>query len=68
MFRQAILAAGGLDHARVRGDEAWPSIDFNLVFGLPHFDVASDEVGGDGLAIGVNGDIPFQIHQAWWRR
>ncbi len=64
MFRQAILAAGGLDHTRVRGDEARPAIDFNLVFGLAHFDVTSDEVGGGGIAIAVDRDEPFHIYQA----
>src|SRR5207245_691597 len=63
MLRQAILAARGLDHTRMRRHESRPSVDFNLVFGLAHFDVASDEVVGDGIAIGLDRDVSFHIHQ-----
>jgi hypothetical protein len=63
MFRQAVPAAGGLDDAGVRGHPPRPPVDFNRVFGLAHFDVASDEVVGDRIAIGIHRDVPLEIHQ-----
>ncbi len=36
----------------------------NGVFGLARFDVAPDEVVGYGIAIGIDRDVPFRIHQA----
>ena len=47
MPRQAIVAARGLDHARMRRHEPRPPVDFNLIFGLAHFDVTSNEVVGE---------------------
>jgi hypothetical protein len=54
MFRRAGLVPEGLDNAGWRRDRAPPSADFNMIFGLAHIDVASDEVVGYGVAIGID--------------
>src|SRR5438552_17180801 len=51
MFWQAVFAARGLEHASMDSNQPRPSIGFYVLFGLPHFDAASDEVVGYGIAV-----------------
>ena len=64
MFWQAVFAARGLEHASMDSNQPRPSIGFYVLFGLPHFDAASDEVVGYGIAVVVDRDVALHVHQA----
>src|SRR5215469_2167397 len=64
MFRQAVLAPRRLEDALVCSDQSRPPVNFNALFGLTHFDMASNEVVGYGIAVGIDRDVSLHIHQA----
>jgi hypothetical protein len=54
MFGQAVPAAGSLEHAPMASDQAWPTIDFDTVLGFSRFDLESQKLFGNRVAIVID--------------
>ena len=53
----------GFGHAAVRNQTAGVELNLDLVLGFAHFHAAADPVHRDRVAVGVQRDVAFHVHQ-----
>ena len=64
VFEQSDALLSGFGNAAVGDDTAEIELDFDLIFGFAHLDTATNPGDWHGIAIRVQRDVSFHIHDA----